>query len=61
MEEYPTIITECYKLPPFGNFTIGSSYVLHEERMNDIAWFWCYDDKYERHQFHEKGYIKYFK
>lgn len=58
MREFDVI---CYERPKEGSFTLGRTYVLHEERMNDIVFYWCEDDTGTNQSFHEKSWSKYFK
>lgn len=58
MREFAVI---CYEHPKEGSFTLGRTYVLHEERMNDIVFYCCEDDTGTNQSFHEKSWSKYFK
>lgn len=51
----------CICLYNEGKFTIGRTYHLVYNRMNDIVWYHVQDDDHNRLCLHENGWQKYFK
>ena len=51
----------CICLHNEGKFTIGCTYHLVYNRMNDIVWYNVQDDDNNRVYLHENGWKKYFK
>ena len=59
-QEIFSLNAECVSKPSNGKFTIGNTYYLEYNRMNDIVWYTCKDDEYKSIPFHESSWTKYF-
>jgi len=59
-EKIYSMNAKCISKPSEGKFTIGNTYHLKYNRMNDIVWYTCEDDEYKTIPFHESSLERYF-